>query len=306
MLTMAFTPVFSWGQTSDDNKISLGSITFVNPNNNVTNSDVNKGLYPLYAVWYEEVGCYGVSPEIKVKDTTGQLVASSEYDVEYKNNKEAGIATVTAKAKPEGNYRGSVSGYFQIMAYYDSGDEDNAYPIKKCTTTYKTKAYEYTGKAIKPNIPLLCDTRYNKSLFRGVDYDIAYGFNKNVGYGKIVLFGKRPIADELCVYYGSKTIKFKIIPQGTEITSKSSDKKSFTVKWKKQKVQTTGYQIRYSTKSSMSKAKKVTVKKNSTMKKTIKNLNAKKKYYIQVRTYKTVDGTKFYSKWSAKKTVRTK
>ena len=38
----------------------------------------------------------------------------------------------------------------------------------------------------------------------------------------------------------------------------------------------------------------------------IKKLKAKKKYYVQVRTYKTVSGKKYYSKWSKKKTVKTK
>ena len=36
-----------------------------------------------------------------------------------------------------------------------------------------------------------------------------------------------------------------------------------------------------------------------------KNLKAKKKYYIRVRTYKTVSGKKYYSTWSKTKTVTT-
>ena len=33
---------------------------------------------------------------------------------------------------------------------------------------------------------------------------------------------------------------------------------------------------------------------------------AKTKYYVRIRTYKTVDGKKYYSNWSAKKYVTTK
>ena len=86
-------------------------------------------------------------------------------------------------------------------------------------------------------------------------------------------------------------------------------KKSFTVKWKKQskanQKKFNGYQIRYSTKKSMAKAKTVKVKKTASSK-TIKNLKKKTKYFVQVRTYTKKSGKTFYSKWSAKKTVKTK
>jgi hypothetical protein len=53
-------------------------------------------------------------------------------------------------------------------------------------------------------------------------------------------------------------------------------------------------------------AKTVTVKKNSTISTTVKKLVAKKKYYVQICTYTTVNGTKYYSSWSKVKTVTTK
>lgn len=56
----------------------------------------------------------------------------------------------------------------------------------------------------------------------------------------------------------------------------------------------------------MSGAKTVTVAKAKTTTKTIKQLKAKKKYYVQIRTYKTVNGTKYYSAWSKKKNITTK
>lgn len=42
-----------------------------------------------------------------------------------------------------------------------------------------------------------------------------------------------------------------------------------------------------------------------TSKKIIK-LKAKKLYYVQVRTYKTVNGKKYYSSWSSRKSVKSK
>ena len=35
-------------------------------------------------------------------------------------------------------------------------------------------------------------------------------------------------------------------------------------------------------------------------------LKSKKKYYVRIRTYTKADGSKYYSAWSAAKTVTTK
>lgn len=62
-----------------------------------------------------------------------------------------------------------------------------------------------------------------------------------------------------------------------------------------------GYQVRYSTKSSMKAAKTVTT---TSSKVTISKLAKGKKYYIQVRAYKKDStGAKVTGKWSAKKTI---
>ena len=52
--------------------------------------------------------------------------------------------------------------------------------------------------------------------------------------------------------------------------------------------------------------RKVTIKKNKTTSKQIKGLKKGKKYYVRIRSFKTVNGKKFYSAWSAKKTVTIK
>lgn len=43
-----------------------------------------------------------------------------------------------------------------------------------------------------------------------------------------------------------------------------------------------------------------------TNKNKVKKLKAKKKYYVRVRTYKTVKGKKVYSSWSKVKSIKTK
>lgn len=89
----------------------------------------------------------------------------------------------------------------------------------------------------------------------------------------------------------------------------SKGKKSFTAKWAKQSAANqkkfNGYQIRYSLKSNMAGAKYAKAAKSSKSKK-IGKLLKKKKYYVQVRTYTVKGGKTYYSKWSAKKAVKTK
>ena len=59
-------------------------------------------------------------------------------------------------------------------------------------------------------------------------------------------------------------------------------------------------------KSSMKGAKTVTVKGYKKTTRKISKLKAKKKYYVQVRTYKIVKSKKYYSSWSKKKAVKTR
>lgn len=83
-------------------------------------------------------------------------------------------------------------------------------------------------------------------------------------------------------------------------------KKSITILWAKS-AGVKGYQIQLATDKKFKKNKKsVTIKKQKTTKKTVKKLKGKKKYFVRVRTYKTVNGKKVYSSWSKIKSVKTK
>ena len=155
----------------------------------------------------------------------------------------------------------------------------------------------YTGKAIEPK-PVI---KYNKKILKeGVDYTISYKKNTDIGTAKVTING---IGD----YDGRWNMTFKIVPKGTSLKKMPAGKKSFTVKWKKQTKQTTGYQIEYSLSKNFKKgAKRITVNKNKTTSKKIKKLKAKKKYFVRIRTYKKVGSKQYYSAWSKVKTVKTK
>lgn len=95
-------------------------------------------------------------------------------------------------------------------------------------------------------------------------------------------------------------------PKKTSIKKLSKGKKKFTATWAKVSG-VKGYQIQYSSDKKFKKNNKsVTVTKQKTTKATVKKLKSKKKYYVRVRTYKTVNGKKIYSSWSKVKSVKTK
>ena len=77
-----------------------------------------------------------------------------------------------------------------------------------------------------------------------------------------------------------------------------------TVKWGKN-ARATGYQIQYSTDKTFKTGNKaVTVAGASSVSKVIRRLTKRKTYYVRIRTYKTVGGTKYRSVWSAAKSVK--
>ena len=71
-----------------------------------------------------------------------------------------------------------------------------------------------------------------------------------------------------------------------------ADKKKITVTWTKDK-KASGYEVRYSLKKNMKKAKTIYVKVGSKTKLTIKKLKSGKKYYVQIRPAKVKSGKKY-------------
>ena len=174
---------------------------------------------------------------------------------------------------------------------------------KASSIKLKATSLTYNGKVRTPKV--IVKDRTGKTLVKNTDYTVSYAKGrKYVGkYAvKITFKGK---------YSGTKTLYFTIKPKATSISSLTAGSKKFTVKWKKQATQTTGYQVQVATNKKFKKNKKtVTIKKQKTTKTTVKKLKAKKKYYVRVCTYKTVKingkSIRIYSGWSKAKTVTTK
>ncbi|MDD6603378.1 MAG: leucine-rich repeat protein [Eubacteriales bacterium] len=163
-------------------------------------------------------------------------------------------------------------------------------------------SYIYNGKTKTPTVTV--KDRTGKKLVKNTDYTVSYAKGrKYVGKYKVTVRFRGK-------YSGTKTLYFTIKPKSTSISSLKAGSKKFTVKWYKRTTQTTGYQVQYSTSRKFSSPKTVTISKTGTTSKTVSKLRAKKRYYVRVRTYKTVKingkATKIYSSWSKAKSVTTK
>ena len=220
-------------------------------------------------------------PGVTVKLNGKTLKNGTDYTVSYSNNTKVGTATVKITGK--GNYAGSVSKTYSIKNNF-----------KKATVSGISNK-SYTGKNITQSITV----KYNgKTLKKGTDYTVSYSSNKSIGTATVKIAGKGS-------YTGTITKTFKINPAKQEIQKLTAKSKAFFVDWA-QKGSATGYEIQYATNSKFTSAKKVTITNNKTDKATVSKLSGKKKYYVRVRSYTTVKGTKYYGAWSASKSVTTK
>ena len=220
-------------------------------------------------------------PGVTVKLNGKTLKNGTDYTVSYSNNTKVGTAKVTITGK--GNYTGSISKTYSIKNDF-----------KKATVSGISNK-SYTGKNITQSITV----KYNgKTLKNGTDYTVSYSNSKNIGTATVKIAGKGS-------YTGTITKTFKINPAKQEIQKLTAKSKAFFVDWA-QKGSATGYEIQYATNSKFTSAKKVTITNNKTDKTTISKLSGKKKYYVRVRSYTTVKGTKYYGAWSASKSVTTK
>ena len=177
----------------------------------------------------------------------------------------------------------------------------NATNAGKCKMTLAKTSYTYNkGKAIKPAVTV----KNNKGkVVAKSNYTVSYKNNKKIGTATVTVKFKKSSQ-----YSGTLKKTFKILPVNTKITKITAKKKGFTVKWNKKTSATRGYQIRYSTskKFTAGKTKVKTILGYKNVSKSVTKLSSKKTYYVQIRTYKKVNGKNYFSTWSTAKKVKTK
>ena len=247
----------------------------------VSKKSLNNGLLTLSETSYVYDGTYK-KPAATVTFGGKVLQEGKDYTISYRNNLNVGVATVIATGM--GDYTGYTSKNFTITKRAMAGG-----------TVSVASSVSFTGSNITPSVTVKVAGR---SLTNGTDYTVSYSNNKNVGKATVKITGKDK-------YGGVITKTFKINPAKQEIQKLTAKSKAFFVDWA-QKGSATGYEIQYATNSKFTSAKKVTITNKNTDTKTISKLSGKKKYYVRVRSYTTVKGTKYYGAWSASKSVTTK
>ena len=203
----------------------------------------------------------------------------------------AGDKTYYVRVRSYTNVNGKV--YYGAWSDVKSIKTANNDITKATVSGISTKAF--TGKAITQNVTVKVG---NTVLKNGTDYTVSYSNNKKVGKATVKITGKGK-------YGGVITKTFTINPAKQEIQKLTAKSKAFFIDWA-QKGSATGYEVQYATNSKFTGAKKVTITNSKTDKTTVSKLSANKKYYVRVRSYTTVGGTKYYGSWSATKTVTTK
>lgn len=207
-----------------------------------------------------------------------------------------------AEIKPGDSFRVQVAGIPQELDYTVNFFE--IWPsVERATVTVSPAVY--TGKTLKPKVTVKLN---GKTLRQGTDYKVD-GSAKYIGMNEITVCG-------IGNYSGEKEAVFHIKPNKLSLSKVTAAKKSFTVKWKSkpadQQWEVDGYQVRYSTKSSMKNAKMKTIKDCDKTSLKVTGLKKGKKYYVQVRAYysdydyEKGKPVKIYADWSKTKSVKVK
>lgn len=229
--------------------------------------------------------CFHLNIKAEVDNTNGTVVNTSEEE------------TTFDYSKMDKNYKYKE----EWQDYYDIGFCSNV-------SVSKT-SYSYTGKEVKPSINVQVHDTKSSKVNKNVDkkyYTVEYKNNINPGKATVIVKG-------INGFYGEKKITFNIKISTPKIKSVKVKGKKITVKTNKNSA-VTKYQIRYKKNTGKTKSYKV-IDENvtyvnytttgkwktvSSNKNTIKTKKLKKgNYFVQLRTYTTINGKKYYSEWVA-------
>lgn len=147
-----------------------------------------------------------IKPVITIKDKKGNTLDSKNYKLKYKNNKNAGMASVQITGKKA--FVGSYTVYYTIAPYNLSA-----------TSVAPITSKIFTGSSIKPKTSVIAAVVQNgkqKSLKAKVkkDYRITYSSNLNTGTATVVMQGCKNFTG---VRYAQFTITPKDIAKGISV-----------------------------------------------------------------------------------------
>ena len=240
-------------------------------------------------------------PSVTVKDSKNKTLKSgTDYTVTYASGRK-NIGSYSVKITFKGNYSGTVTKTFKINPKATTGVKSTrtATSIKLTWTKQSSiecyQVYDVVQKKVVATVKGADKNSVTISkLTAGKSYCYKVRSYKTVSGTK---------------YYGaySAELKTSTLPATPAISAVTSPKaKNLTVKWGKV-TSATGYLVQYSTDKTFKKGVTTkTISKNTTVSATYSGLAAGKTYYVRIRTYKTINGAKVYSPYSAAKSVKIK
>lgn len=243
-------------------------------------------------------------------DNTAMYASSiASYKAQYQANFNDAVNVVSKYKKAKGYYsddkyttsENADSTAYAMMAYSAAGDFDKAYEAYQLLKNFESKnkngvflAADWKTGAMAENQLATTDALRALSYFDNACEQKI----KDITYSE-------PTTKPAPTTKPETAKPQSTTPAKTKVQKISAGKKSITAQWKKV-AGVSAYQVQIATNKKFSKNKKsFKVSKKSTKVK-IKKLKAKKVYYVRVRSYKTVNGKKTYSKWSTVRKVKTK
>lgn len=243
-------------------------------------------------------------PEVIIFDKSGNVISKSNFIVDYPSSSKY-PGTYTLKIIMKGNYSGSTTKTYTIkkanqkVFVFDRKDEST--PLSCVTKRLDSKTLTLGAKVVQGNktgkILFRCDnpavatvTAWGKITFHGVGVARITAYMKGNGnYNS-----------------ASHTVTLTVIPNPTAITKLQSQKPNWLNIQYRANRKADGYQIQYGTSPDMKGAKYAAVKNSAIRSYTRKDVKSGVTYYVRVRTFKVVNGTRYYSNWSGIKSYVTK
>lgn len=243
-------------------------------------------------------------PAVTVKDSDGEVIAASNYTVTYSNN--TNVGTATAKITFKGNYAGTVNKTFAIKKFAAPAVSR----ITKIENTAKGITVTWTVSANATSYEIYRSVNGGKFVKADTLYIKGTGRQKTLGYAdlkaktnggryayKIVAVRTLGNVTVRSAAGAAKTAYYVSVPSNIKLVNSTA--RTIKVTYGRN-AKAAGYEIRYSLKKNMAGAKVVKTKGASAA---IAKLTKNKRYYISVRSYKTVNKVTYYSAWSTSKNI---
>lgn len=207
------------------------------------------------------------------------------YTVAYENNINVSevttesFASVNVTGIEEKGYCGTISADFIITPK----------SLESAKLTLSATKYTYDGNAKMPAVTLTLD---GVTLENGVDYDVTYSNNCEVGTATAIVDGKGN-------YEGSLETTYKIVVGKPSVTTTPYYNK-IKISWSKV-TGASGYDVLRSTTKNKGYKTIKTITSGSTTSYTDTGVTFNKTYYYVIHAYRMVNGKKVYADFSAQK-----